>query len=223
MSQRKGWYVEEIWPGSTVAVIGGGPSLTQEQVDRCRGRVKVIAINDALRLAPWADLHYFCDDRWWRWHKDKDWYRAFRGLRVTLENPHVVAAEPGVRALQNYGWDANIAEQHGLTRLRDGVLTGRNGGYQAVHLAVHLGVKRILLLGFDMRMHGAKSHWFGRHPEGGISGYDVMLACFETMVRPLAERRIEVINCTPGSALACFTRGSIESVLPDQTAAALPA
>jgi len=30
----------------------------------------VLAINDAYRLAPWADWLYACDDRWWRFHHE---------------------------------------------------------------------------------------------------------------------------------------------------------
>jgi hypothetical protein len=48
------------WTGETVAVVGGGPSLTLEQVrlvgiGRFAGRCKVIAVNSAAFLAWWAD------------------------------------------------------------------------------------------------------------------------------------------------------------------------
>ena len=59
------WAVPPIWRGATVVCLGGGPSLTAADAAQCRGRARVIAINDAYRLVPWADLLYFCDYRWW--------------------------------------------------------------------------------------------------------------------------------------------------------------
>ena len=62
------WSVPRLWPGATVACLGCGPSLNADQVVLLRGRARVIAINDAWRVAPWADVLYGCDGRWWRKH-----------------------------------------------------------------------------------------------------------------------------------------------------------
>ena len=63
------WSIPKCWPGECVAILGGGFSLTQAQVDHCRGRCRVIAINRAFKLAPWSDWLYGCDsDRFWTWH-----------------------------------------------------------------------------------------------------------------------------------------------------------
>jgi len=42
----------------------------------------------------------------------------------------------------------------------------------------------------------------------------VMLPHFPTLQPALTERGIEVINCTPGSALTCFPMGNLDEVLP---------
>ena len=112
---------------------------------------------------------------------------------------------PDIRCLRNTGRD-------GLETTSDGVRTGRNGGYQAINLAVHLGVRRIILLGYDMRHIDGRSHWHGGHPmPSKESTYrNAMLPCFATLVAPLAERGIEVVNCTPGSALTAFPIMSLE-------------
>lgn len=196
----KWWTAPEMWPGETAVCIGGGPSLTQEQVDFVRGKARVIAINDAYLLAPWADVLYFCDDRWWGWHKDRPEYRAFAGLKVKMyESERVHQIEPGVKMMQNLG-------TRGLSPIRRGLMTGQNSGYQAIGLAVHFGVKRIILIGYDMRFDGKRSHWHGGHPRptapNTYSG--TMLPNFPSMVDGLKERGVEVINCTPGSALTVF-------------------
>ena len=60
--------IAEDWIGETVVCIGGGPSLTLADVTSIAGKARVIAINDAYRMAPWADMLYACDLKWWRWH-----------------------------------------------------------------------------------------------------------------------------------------------------------
>jgi hypothetical protein len=215
------WWMEEIWPGKTIAILGGGPSLTQAQVDTLRGRCKVIAINDAHRLCSWADLHYFCDARWYGWHHTDPAYQAFAGIKCTLENPDIVARHKGLRMIRNYGWPDK--DNPGLCEIRDGVYTGRNSGYQAINISAHLGGRgRRILLGFDMRIVDGKSHWFGKHPrpdDNAPSDFSqVMLPCFPLLLKPLARRGIEIINCTPGSALTCFPTMDLECALSSSSA-----
>lgn len=198
------WHVPPIWKNKTVVIIGGGKSLTQEQVDYCHGRAKIIAVNDAYLKAPFADILYFCDDRWYEWHKNKSEYKNFPGLKVTLENPWVVKKEPSIKSIKNLGRD-------GLSDFDYGVMTGRNGGYQAIGLAVHLGVKKIILIGFDMK----PGHWFGDHPKPTLPTVykDQMLPCFETLKKPLQALKITLINATPDSQLKIFPMMPLEEAL----------
>ena len=178
-----------------------------------RDKAKVVAINDAYRLAPWADLLYFCDTRWWEWHKDKREYQDFGGIKCTMSEV-VADKEPGVVWVKNGG-------QSGFDERTDHVRTGKNGGYQCIHLCMHLGAARIILLGYDMRVSEVgHSHWFGEHkaPNGPIvplrqGTLDLMVPYFSTLKPELDKRGIEVINCTPGSAIECFTRFSLEQAI----------
>jgi hypothetical protein len=79
--------VPKLCPGGTVVCIGGGPSLTRDDVDYCRGKAFVIAINDAYKLAPWADALYACDGLWWRWHKGVP---SFDGPKFALTKPAAI-------------------------------------------------------------------------------------------------------------------------------------
>lgn len=102
----------------------------------------------------------------------------------------------------------------GLSDKRNGLMTGQNSGHQAINLAVLLGARRILLLGFDMKSSGGKTHWFGEHPtRTDESIFSAMLNNFPHMVRPLAALGVEVINCTPGSALQCFPKQTLDQTL----------
>ena len=214
------WQVEPEWKGETVAILGGGPSLSPGDVNALHGRMRVIAVNNAYWLAPWADILYFSDEAWWCWHhggtdpkgerhKGDPRYHAFPGRKVALANACTFRREPAVRILQNY--EANP----GLCEIRDGVYTGRSSGYQAINLAAHLGVARILLLGFDMRPVAGRTHWHMAHKRATTPEDfgNTMLPWFRTLVEPCRARGIEVINCTPGSAIECFPKMTLDEAL----------
>jgi hypothetical protein len=201
--------VTRLWPGETVVCLATGPSLTQADVDAVRGRARVIAINDAYRLAPWADVLYACDLKWWGWHW-KQGAGAFAGLKYSVDR-HVHL--PGVTILQNTGNGGLGMEPIGLH--------GKNSGHQAINLAVHLGAARIVLLGYDMQNGpGRRDHFFGNHPHGaGRNGkYDRWIAYMRTMVAPLKAAHVEVINCTRATALDCFPHRPLEELFPCELA-----
>ncbi len=204
------WSVPRLWPGATVVCLGGGPSLTQDQVDTLRGRAKVIAVNDACRLAPWAEVLYACDWRWWR---KVGGAPDFAGLKVTLSNSRGhLDAYPDIEMLENTGTE-------GLERAPTGLRTGRNGGYQAINLAVHLGAARVLLLGYDMKPDACgRTHWFGDHgdwPTRPRVFETVMLPHFPGLARELEAVGVAVVNCTPDSALDAFDKLPLERALAE--------
>lgn len=200
--------VEKLWPGETVVCIASGPSLTKQDVDFVRGKARVIAINTSYQLAPWADCLWACDSRWWQWHQGA---KDFKGLKFALTK---ASAAWGVTVLKNTG-------TNGLETNPQGLKNGRNGGYQAIGLAVHLGAKRIVLLGYDMQK-GPKGeqHWHPDHPNKMGPDYRKWLGLFETLVQPLAKRGIEIVNCTRSTQLDCFPKASLESVFGAHEAAA---
>lgn len=194
----------------TYVLIGGGPSLTPEDVDAVRGRARVIAINDAYRLAPWADVLYAADRKWIDWH---DGVPSFTGPKFSIEGGSTPATtRPGWTVLRNTGFV-------GLELDPTGLRAGFNSGYQALNLAVHLGARRILLLGYDMAPAvDGRSHWFGDHPDKMPSPYDQMRAAFATLVEPLAELGVEVINCSRQTALLTFPCYPLDTMLQERAA-----
>lgn len=203
--------VARAWAGQTAVCIGGGPSLTIEDVEACRGRARVIAINDGYRLAPWADILYAADVSWWRHHKGVP---SFAGDKYSIERNkgcgdryHKPYAD--IRVLRNTG-------RFGLETEPDGLKTGMNSGAQAIGLAFHLGVSRILLLGYDCKMTGGESHWFGHHPPAlqRTSPYTSFANCFAQMAPHLDTHGVEVVNCSRETALTCFRRSTIDVELP---------
>lgn len=104
-----------------------------------------------------------------------------------------------------------------LSRKANTLSTGMNSGYQAVNLAHLAGAARAVLLGYSMkRLAGSGAmHWFGDHPiKTGEPVLTSMLTCYRTLAKALP-RVFEVINATRDTALDCFPRRSLESVLSD--------
>jgi hypothetical protein len=184
---------------TTYVLLGGGPSLTRLDVDlvkqhRDRGRCAVIAINDAYRLAPWADALYACDQKWWTWHGGVP---GFAGPKYGMGSACEPITQAGVTVMRNTG-------PCGLELEPGGLRAGSNSGYQALNLAVQWGARMILLLGFDMCADGGRTHWFGDHPDGQLQPFDGMRRAFDTILEPLAELKVSVVNCSRRTALEAF-------------------
>lgn len=196
--------VPRLVPRGTVVCLGCGPSLTAEDVDRCRDQVDgCVAVNDSYRLAPWATALYAADARWWRWHAEA--VRGFPGLKYSVQ-PLSRTSVPEVIVLENTG-------DRGLELAPTGLRTGQNSGYQAINLAVLLGASRIVLLGYDMKVTEGRQHWHTeRMPGSRRSPYSVFQQLFPTMVTPLKEAGVEVLNCSRQTALTCFPRKSLTEV-----------
>lgn len=188
--------VPRLWPDSTIAIFASGPSLTAADVDYCRSRARTIAIKDSVRLAPWADVLYACDGKWWRHYGMS---LRFDGLRFSLDKGAAAVAT----VLKNTG-------ETGLELDPSGLRTGKNSGYQAINVAVHLGAKRIVLLGYDMQPHEGKDHWFGAHPWRTVPPYVLFKPLFETLVEPLRRLGVEVLNASRRTALTCFPCCALE-------------
>lgn len=188
--------------------IASGPSLTVEDCEAVRrAGLPTIVVNDGYRIAPWADVLYACDGKWWAHHYDL--VRAiFRGRRCTARH-------------EDAGNDA--APEYGLVRIpgktapglgNDCLHYGNNSGYQAINLAYLLGAREVLLLGYDMGVPpGGKSHWFGDHPPAlqEASGFDAFINSYNQM-NPEAHG-LRVINCSRATALDCFPRQPLEQAL----------
>lgn len=202
--------VPRLWPGGTVVCLATGPSLTQDDCDYVRGRAHVIAVNDAHRLAPWADMLYSSDRRWWAHYKAVPSFEGLRyGIGTSPRLDNQVRGYPQIQVLKNTGYDGLELKPHGLRN-------GRNSGFAAVNLAVHTGAVRIVLLGYNMSYLGGKAHFFGNHPsrlEQTEARYPSFRRLFATMVDPLKTLGVDVINCTEQTSLTAFPRRRLRDVL----------
>ena len=197
-----------------VVVAGSGPSLTPEVAAACAG-LPVIAVNDAYRLLPGAMALYACDADWWRVH---DGCPDFAGEKWSS---HTVDRN----GRDNDKIQNRVAERYGLRLVegRDGegfsfepnvIHYGSNSGFQAVNLALQFGARRVVLVGFDMRLVDGARHFFGDHPAPLRNGgsYTNFIRAFRGAAATLPAN-VEIVNATPGSALKCFPMMALKDAI----------
>lgn len=173
---------------TTWAILASGPSMSQAVADAVRDRVKVAAVSDSYRLAPWADLLVSADSKWWRCHPEA---AEFQGRKVCA-------------AMSFESLDSRIERMPAR-------LNGCNSGLLACMLAVESGATKLLLCGFDFR----SGHFFGDHPAPLKNTTPARYEVFQRQFSGYKPRGVEILNCTPGSGLRAFPMRELDEVLAE--------
>lgn len=176
------------YPNSTCLIVGGGPSLKGFDLSPARLAGFTIAVNNAYRLVPHAEVLFFGDRRWFRWHEAE--VMAWPGQVITSS-----AAVFNTGKVQRMGklYDKPISDDRSR-------LVGIDSGCQAVNLAYHFGARKIVLAGFDMDFaEDGSSHFHNDHqtPSDRKNYVDKFTPQYPPLIAALAERGVEVVRCTP--------------------------
>lgn len=195
------------WNGESCVIIGAGPSVTAAQIEAAAGRARVLVINESWRFCPWADVLYGADARWWI---ERRGALGFIGLKISA-SPKVRLQFDDIELIT-----VDLDRNEILTGKLGVVGFGANSGFQALNLAVQFGSKRIILLGFDMRVgEEGEVHWHGLHAWKNPKVEDLAYwrEVLDGQAQRLRDLGVEVINATPNSALTAYPRISIENAL----------
>ena len=122
------WDPADLWQGETVAILGAGPDMTEELAQTAKG-YKTIAVNRAIKFAPWADMFVALDPHHPFWEEADR--LNFKGIRVCGIECDIDALYPGL-----------MYESVGSLQIRNNALA-------AIRIAYLAGAKKIILLGFD--------------------------------------------------------------------------
>jgi len=160
--------------------------MSQAVADAVRGRCKVAAVSDSIRLAPWADVLVSADRAWWDFH----------GETLDFAGPR-------------YGVMPDFHQIKGVERFK--APSGTNSGLLAAMVAVSLGATKVLLCGVDL--HSPGDHFFGRHPAELKSTPAKRLEVFKEQFARYRPKGVEIVNCSPNSALRCYRMGVLEEEL----------
>lgn len=214
-----------LWSAVPVVVLGGGPSLTAHQFDLVRAAreadaVRVIAVNDAYLMAPWADVCYAADAKWFVWQGigvDKPGLRM-RASEVRERWASFPGQKCGIETAQPYLADdvhmLRFSHAPGLSKDAGAIASGRHDGYmghsgfQALNLATLSGTKRILLLGFDGGpAPSGVTHFHGDHPiPTPADVWEHIRRSFSCIENDLKASGVTVLNCATESRIDTFPK-----------------
>lgn len=184
-------------------VIGTGPSLTEDQLEVAH-RFKTFGANRAFEFN--VDVLHGCNYQFWNyyWPEIQDLRCHKWTTRKELEGVY-----PGLNYIEER-WEPGLSTDKSYINAHHGT------GPQLVNIAYHYGCETILLIGWDMR-HQHNRHYFGEYPDpmkhttrnlgpnGELTGLikEMGTICPE-------DYGIQIINCTPGSAMKCFPSADIK-------------
>lgn len=166
------------------AVLCTGDSMSRACADAVRA-LRVVAVNGAFHLAPWAEALVANDVAWWNANPAT---KKFAGRRFSASRVH------GVELVQ-----------------ADGLLTSTCSGVLGLEVAKLLGATEIILLGADLR----GSHFFGPYTGLLKNTTPERFKYHARQFAAWGHRNptIRVTNATPGSALDCFPIDTLENLL----------
>lgn len=223
------------WTGATVVILGGGPSLTLEQLKIVRAaheadRIRVIAVNDLYLLAPWADVHYAADSHWHAWHcagiakpnlglsaeAVRARWESFAGQKCSIEQSGSNIADDAVHVLRNAH---HPNRDFGLSRDPRQLVTGFHSGFQALNLAILAGAATVILCGYDtneptniIAAHGLT----GDHPRATpAQAYPLYRQAYSRAEHLIEAAGVTVLNASPGSAINSFPRTDLSDALAE--------
>ena len=206
------WSVPCEWPGETVFIIGGGPSVLGQDLERLRGR-RVIVINSSVYAAPWADILFFGDWRWWNEPENSIAVAGFAGRVVTTSR-----AVPDRKVLV-----CKKTNPPGLAMARDSLMQKWTSLTAATNLAAHLIGRggTIVWLGADGKIAADRTHHHKPHRWPHKPGcYDKQHADLVTILSSLQAMGIAAFNASPGTAwIDLLPLARLEDVLEVRRAA----
>lgn len=167
----------DLWAGKTVAILGAGPDMTAELAETARGH-KTIAVNRAIKFAPWADMFVALDPHHPFWEEAAD----FKGLRVCGVECDLDALYAGMfYEIVNMGEGQTIEI--------------RNNALAAIRIAALAGASKIILIGFDPERYEEV------HAHTGFTGLVAGLAQITTELQAqgIEVERIDSTEQFPGT------------------------
>ena len=161
------WFVPRMWDNGECWIIGGGISLPRQfgvpesLIKKVTNReltmaayseyfkplydCNVIGTNVAYLLGDWISILYFCDHSFYR--ENIDALQSFKNIKVTDVGSLPASKAYEQRNIKKLKRDTN----RGISDYTDSLRWNHHAGGGAINLAVHTGVKKIYLLGFDMK------------------------------------------------------------------------
>lgn len=193
------WRVPIMWPNSTILVLGNGPSLGLLKDIGRSINYPTIAVHHAFQIGPWVNILFIADARFY-WEM-KPVVDRYEGLKVST-NIYIPGKWYSLQTVDKIRI-VNVHPGKGLTKDRTVLRYNGSGGACAINLAYHCGARRIILLGFDMRVVDGRKHYFPTpHTRtDGMKKWPVD-KIWQPVMRDAKKLGVEIFNATPNSAMS---------------------
>ena len=232
------WQVPQIWEGGDVFILGGGPSIIK-QFDIPESLVMdvltkkkpisvyseylsllhnkhVIGVNTSFLIGEWVDFIFFGDNGF------------------LLQNQCELAEHIGLKIschpqTEKYNWIKYVCRDkskvRGISTNPKAISWNGNSGASAINIAIHTGAKRIILLGFDMKLDDSKKqHWHNHYNKYGqpvvdtrhkrhTLPFDRHLRGFPEIAKDAKKIGVEILNANPDSAIDVFKKINVKDIL----------
>ena len=203
--KRLDWFPD--WSGDPVVIVASGPSAGTVDLSPAKGRARFVALNTSYRLCPWADMVYGCDSAWWI---SENGLPGFAGLRV-CGSPRAPQMFEGIRHVEV---EAHLDQ---ISMRTPGIIgSGGNSGFQAINLMAQFGVKRIILVGYDVSTD-AGLHWHGKHPAGLNNPNSKLVQRWRKAIdgahTALSVLGVSIYNANPESGLQAYQKMSFQDAV----------
>lgn len=223
------WVPPKMWEDGECYIIGGGPSVPRlfgvprnliqdvlykkapissfsEYLEPIHHK-HIIGINNAYELGNWVNVVFFGDKSWYLKNRMK--LAQLPILKVSCSNYFASRAKAGsYEGIKFVLKDAKV--KFGLSKDPQKIAWNYHSGAAAIDLAIHFGVKRIYLLGFDMCCDSKNiSHWHTEHKTvkemvKNPAVYVLKLRPYPVIAKQAKELGVEIFNTNPDSAIDAF-------------------
>lgn len=199
------WIIPREWEGERCFILCNGESIRAQRhlIPKLQGRI--IAIKEAVRLRPDADVLFVASER----SVDivPDLLPIFKGQYVVARNKVPANYPEYVKRV------CRTKDHSRLCELPDHVC-GYDCGTSAIDLAAHFGSTEIVLLGMDMTgdrwCNGEFAHPMPHIPADHHARHKSVLPA---IAKDAKRKGIRIVNCSPISAVSCFERQPLEAFL----------
>ncbi|XUM25120.1 hypothetical protein ACRAVF_33845 (plasmid) [Bradyrhizobium oligotrophicum S58] len=200
------WQPEPLFAGATVFCLASGPSLTPAIAEQVSGRPSIV-INSSCLLAPSATVLYFTDSSWYEQHREL--VAGWPGLIISMSRTAKRELPDKVRRILGDGDPVAPPD------FRTGVQQGRTSGHTAIALAIALGARRVVLLGYDMRVVDGREHCHDdyRGPRDLDQYARDFVPAFAGWNAAACRVGVAIVNATPDSAVTEFPFADLDQVL----------
>ena len=190
-----------FWDDKPVAVVGGGPSLSDFDFERLRG-AHVLAVKRSIFDIPWADAGFALD-----YCRDKLATMQSRIYWAVRENQLASAGPPSKNITLLKRMDGQrLSDDPGV------IYGGGTSGFGALQVCIHKRAKQIVLFGFDYDGSSNAPTGFGQEKRRAqnAANWAAWAEHFRVYVPYLTAHGISVVNASPLSAITCFQKVALQ-------------